>query len=154
MIIFTPFNKKIPIPFIVKDNLRIPTLPYLLLDNFKMSLINLDLLTGVDPNNQPDIDRLKNKISRYWLKVAKMFDLLKNKNSKELLNQLNRAMKHTFELYQPLSFTNAICFRLNNAIYIKKLQEKPECSPEYVQKLADFRSAYLNVANIISKLNA
>ncbi len=146
----SPFNKKMPIPFVVRNEIRIPTLPFLLFDNFRMALISLDnlSLSGKDPEL---VEKWKDKLSRYWIKVKKMNEALRRNNSKDDLNQLTRAMKHTFELYEPLAYVNSICYHTGR-IYTSQMQKKPECNPTYVKKLDDFHHSYQNVATIVSQL--
>lgn len=146
-----PFNNKIPVPFIVRDNLRIPTLPYLIMDNFRMALITLDNLSVIG-GQEDEIVKWKDKLSRYWLKVNKMKKALGRKNSNQKLDNLIASMKTTFDLYEPLAFLNSLCYREGN-IYTMRLQPKKECDETYLKKLDIFLQAYKQVSKQISQLS-
>ncbi len=139
-----PFNQKNPIPYIIDQRIRYPTINYLLFDNFRMIFISLDNL--VIHKDEPDeIKKWNTKLGKYWDKVNIMIKLVKANNN--LTNQ----MKKTFDLYKPLAHLNMLCYR-EDWVYTPKLQDKPECDDQYLKQLKEFEDNFFKVAQLINSI--
>jgi hypothetical protein len=145
-----PFRKKVPIPFVVKNNVRYPILPFMLFDNFRMTLIALDNLT-ILKSDPEKVTFWNNKLKKYWNKINIMLDALEASAQSKDLKELEAAMHKTYADYQPLAFLNMLCYR-EGIIYTDTLQKKKECDEKYQKQLKEFEAGYLDVATKTSKL--
>lgn len=146
-----PFNKKVPIPFIVHNNVRYPTLQYLLSDTYRMALISLDNL-AINKDNPEKIEFWTSKVEKYWKKLDVLVNIVKKQNPAELVDDFVRAAKKCFENYKPLAFMNMLCFR-TGIVYSTEMKELPECDAKYKKELMAFEACYNEVSNKIMKLH-
>lgn len=146
----SPFDKKIPIPFVVHNNVRFPTLPYLLHDTYRMILISLDNLS-INKDNPEKIVFWNSKIEKYWQKLIVIINIMKQKNPPTIMEDVAKAAKKCFENYKPLAFLNMLCFR-TGIVYSTEMKELPECDDKYKKELANFENCYLDVSSKIAKL--
>jgi hypothetical protein len=143
-----PFNMTIPVPFNVRDRLRIAKLKYLILDNFRMVLIMNDMLIK-NKSNPVDLEKAEKKIPNYWLKVNNMLSTMSNTNK---IDTLQQKMKDVEELYKPLAYYNFLCYSNDNLKYGTQLLKKEGCDETYVKNLNEFKKKYLEIYNYIAKL--
>lgn len=147
-----PFNKKVPIPFKAEDNIRYPTLPFMLFDNFRMSLIALDNLETSKDNSEM-VKFWTKKLDKYWIKVNILLNAIeKRDNDSDKIEKVEKQMRNTYKLYQPLAFLNMLCYR-EGVVYTDKLNDdKKECDSSYLKDLKEFEESYLRTGELVNEL--
>jgi len=159
-----PFYKTIPIPFEVKNNIRIPVLPYILVDNFRMILFATDFMT-VYKGNEEKIKFFTKKLAGYEKKMNVILEEYKqkgnkgeikpssNRNIKDILQDIIESIDESINLYKPLAPLNALCYREEGkSNYSKILQSHKECDKKYLNDLNHFYSVYHKTLKYISEL--
>lgn len=159
-----PFYKTLPMPFEVHNNIRIPILPYILVDNFRMILFAYDFMT-VYEGNEEKIAFFTKKLAGYEKKMKIILDEYKKNDElcnrrgssgrdiRIILNDVISSINDSIALYRPLAPLNALCYREKGKTnYIKILQSHKECDKKYIRDLEYFYSIYQKTLKFISEL--
>ena len=161
--LYPPFSRPIPVPFVVDSNkIRYPILPYILVDNFRMILFANDFLT-LYKDNPAKIDFFKSKLAGYNKKLKMILEyfkdgynkpILSNRSIQEIVKDVEREIRRTVSLYEPLVPLNALCYREEGKYYFTpELQsDKKGCDQKYLDKLDTFYEAYNRTLHVINEL--
>lgn len=165
-----PFQKRIPIPYNVGENIRYPILPYILVDNFRMMLLANDFL-HVYQDDQERIDFFKLKLKGYRRKLEMILREIdqryasskrsrsrqtpskKEKRQSKFLNQIEENIQKTIKMYQPLARKNAICYREEGRFNFTTVLQShlDECDQNYLDQLDQFFDQYYDTLKLIDR---
>jgi hypothetical protein len=150
-----PFNKTVPIPFIVKNDVRIPTMMFVLYDTFRMILIAMDM-TNIFKDSPEELARWRDKIPRTWDKLNKILAVLTKINDSALMKELAEAINKTTKLYEPLAYYNMFCHKNDKNVYEKAILEEkkksPDCAKIYVDRVNEFLEQLSKTEQLMAKL--
>lgn len=146
----SPFERPIPIPFVIKDKIRYPILPYILVDNVRMILFANDFL-NLYKGNEKKIAFFESKLKGYRRKLKMILEELgKRYQMKTIEKQIEKVVK----LYQPLARLNVICYREEGRFnYTTVLQKQyAECDEKYLGDLDEFFKEYHQFLGLVNEI--
>lgn len=148
-----PFSRPIPVPFVIKDKIRFPILPYILVDNARMMLFAEDFL-NLYKGNEKKIPFFESKLKGYQKKLNIILgEFSKREENKKLVEQIEKQISKVVKIYKPLAKKNIICYREEGRFnFTTVLQKKPGCDDKYLADLDDFFAEYHSMLKMINEL--